>query len=226
VKRLAPIAALYLFGGLFSLHAEALEDLLARMDRAAQEFRSLSAKMKRMQYTAVIDEKSETEGAMRIRRAKAGTVGIVEFPAPDERTVFIAGKTAQIYYPKANTVEIYDTSKYVSNIDQFLLLGFGTTSAELNKAYTIRAAGTEMIGSVAATKLELTPKSAELKKLIAKIELWIPEGQSNPVQEKLTEPSKNYELINYLDIKVNPPLPDSAFELKLPSGVKKVYPQK
>ena len=65
-----------------------------------------------------------------------------------------------------------------------------------------------------------------MKKLITKIELWIPEGQSNPMRAKFSEPSKNYELVDYSDIKVNPALPESAFALKLPGNVKKIYPQK
>src|ERR1700720_4485827 len=86
--------------------AEPLTDVLARMDRAAAEFHSLSAGMKRVQFTAVLSESSEMDGAGRLRRAKAGTQGIVEFKQPEQRTVFINGKQVQIYYPKANTVEI------------------------------------------------------------------------------------------------------------------------
>ena len=66
-----------------------------------------------------------------------------------------------------------------------------------------------------------------LKKLITKIELWIPEGQSNPIRAKFSaQLSKNYEMVDYSDIKVNPALPDSAFKLELPPNVKKIYPQK
>jgi outer membrane lipoprotein-sorting protein len=208
------------------LRAESLTDVLARMDQAAADFRSLTAKMKRLQYTAVLSESTEMEGVVRLRRDKAGITGIVEFQKPDPRTVFIKGKTVQIFYPKANSVEEYDTSKYVSNIDQFLLLGFGTTSAELRKSYDIKSGAVETVAGVRATRLELTARSADLKKLVTKIELWFPEGQANPIQEKVTEPSNNYELVNYADIIVNPSLPDSAYQLKLPSGVKKIYPQK
>jgi outer membrane lipoprotein-sorting protein len=206
--------------------AEPLADILARMDHAAQGFRALSANMKRVQFTAVISESNEMDGVVRLKRIKSGTVGIVDFQQPEQRTVYVNGHNIQIYYPKANTVEIYDSSKYTANIDQFLLLGFGTSAAELQKSYDLKMAGTETIGGVATTRIEMTPKSDELKKLITKIELWIPEGQDNPVQEKVTEPSKNYELITYSDIKVNPGLPDSAFELKLPEKVKKIHPQK
>jgi outer membrane lipoprotein-sorting protein len=207
-------------------HAEPLADILARMDRAAQDFRALSATMKRIQYTAVISESNETDGVVRLKRIKKGTVGIVDFQQPEQRTVYVNGHDIQIYYPKANTVEIYDSSKYTSNIDQFLLLGFGTSSAELQKSYDLKVSGTEPIGGVATTRIEMMPRSDELRKLITKIELWIPDGKDTPVQEKVTEPSKNYELITYSDIKVNPSLPDSAFELKLPAKVKKIHPQK
>jgi outer membrane lipoprotein-sorting protein len=206
--------------------AEPLADILARMDRAAQDFRALSANMKRVQFTAVISESNEMEGVVRLKRSKGGTVGIVDFLQPEQRTVYVNGHNIQIYYPKANTVEIYDSSKYTANIDQFLVLGFGTSAAELQKSYDLKMSGTEAVGSVATTRIEMTPKSAEMKKLITKIELWIPEGQDNPIQEKVTEPSRNYELINYSDIKVNPSLPDSAFEPKLPEKVKKIHPQK
>jgi outer membrane lipoprotein-sorting protein len=111
-------------------------------------------------------------------------------------------------------------------MDQILLLGFGTSSAELKKSYDFKDGGAQKIGAVNTTRLELTPKSGELQKLITKIELWIPEGQSNPIRAKFSEPSKNYELVDYSDIKVNPPLPESAFVLKLPDKVKKIYPQK
>ena len=49
---------------------------------------------------------------------------------------------------------------------------------------------------------------------------------SSDLRAKFSEPSKNYELVDYSDIKVNPALPDSAFAWKLPGDVKKIHPQK
>jgi outer membrane lipoprotein-sorting protein len=206
--------------------AETMDDVLARMDRAAAEFRSLSANMKRVQFTAVLSESSEMDGVVRLKRAKGGTVGVIEFQQPEPRTILINGKAVQIFYPKANTLEIYDASKYTASMDQILLLGFGTSSTELKKSYELKDGGPQKIGSTDTTRIELTPKSADLKKLITKIEMWIPEGQSNPIRVKFNEPSRNYELVDYSAIKPNPPLPDSAFDLKFPPNVKKIYPQK
>lgn len=203
-----------------------MTDVLARMDRAGGEFRSLSATMKRIHYTAVLSETEMMDGTVRLKRVKGSTVGVIEFKQPETRTVFINGKSVQIFYPKANMVEIYDASKYTSSMDQIILLGFGTSSTELKKSYDIKDGGSQKLNATDSTRLELTPKSAELKKLITKIEMWIPEGQSNPLRVKFSEPSRNFEQVDYSDIKANPALPDSAFELKLPANVKKIFPQK
>jgi outer membrane lipoprotein-sorting protein len=211
---------------LLSARAESLSDILARMDSSAAEFKSFSAKMKRVNYTAVLDETSETNGSVRLKRTKSGTVAVMEFFEPDPHTVYLSGHTGEVYYPKANTVQIYNAGKFASSVDSLVLLGFGTTSAELRKDYDVKVGGTESIGSVSATRLELTPKSKDIRNMASRIELWIPAGQSNPIQEKITEPSKDYVLVTYSDMKLNPVLPDSSFELKLPANVKKVYPQK
>jgi outer membrane lipoprotein-sorting protein len=208
------------------MRAESLPEILARMDRSAANFHSVTAAMKRIEYTAVINDKSESEGVMRLMRTKAGAVTLIQFQSPEPRTVHISGHTFQVYYPKANTVEIYDTAKVTSRVDQFLLLGFGTTAGELNKTYELKALGAEQVAGVTATRIELAPRSAELKKLFTKIELWIPESQDKPIQERVMEPSKDYMQVNYSDMKVNPSLPASSYELNLPAGVKKVFSQK
>jgi outer membrane lipoprotein-sorting protein len=211
---------------LTSLHAETLNDILARMDKAAVKFQSFSATTKTIDYTAVLDEKKEQSGVMRLKKGKGGMQGVVIFAEPDPRTIQFSGKTLEVYYPKANNVEIYDAGKHTNVIDEIILLGFGTSGAELRKNYQVTLAGTETLNGDRASRLELIPKSDEVRQYASKIELWIPEGDSNPIQEKVTQPNKDYHLVQFSDRKINPPIPDSDFSLKLPPGVKKVYPQK
>jgi outer membrane lipoprotein-sorting protein len=217
--------ALFAFALTF-LHAEALNDILARMDQAAVKFQSFSATTKRTEYTAVLDDKTEQNGVMRLRKGKGGMQGVVIFDEPDPKTIHFSGKTLEVYLPKNNSVEIYDAGKHTNVIDEIILLGFGTSGAELHKNYDVTLAGTETLNGVRTSRLELIPKSDEVRQYAGKIELWIPEGESNPIQEKVTQPNKNYNLVQFSDRKINPPLPDSDFSLKLPPGVKKVYPQK
>jgi outer membrane lipoprotein-sorting protein len=209
-----------------SARAEALKDILARMDQAAAKFQSFTANTKRLDFTAVLNETTEMNGLVRLKKGKGGMQGIVEFDKPNQRTVQFAGKTMEVYYPKANTVEIYDAGKHASVIDEIILLGFGTSGAQLRKNYDVKLVGTETLNGIHTSRLELVPKSGEVHNYATKIELWIPEGESNPIQEKLTQPSKNYQLVLFSNLKVNVPLPASDFSLKLPPDVTRVYPQK
>ena len=208
------------------VRADALSDVLARLDKSAQEFRSFSASVKRTEFTAVLGEADSSNGAVRVRKTKNGLSGIMEFGEPDPRTMHFGGKTFETYYPKAGRVEIIDLGKRSGAAEQFLLLGFGMTVAEIRKTYDVKLGGVEQAAGVPATRIELLPHEGEVKKLITKIELWVPEGQGNPVQEKVTQPSKNYSLFTYSELKNNPSLPDAAFGLNVPANVKRIYPQK
>jgi len=205
--------------------AQSLDSVLARMDRAAKDFKSVTASVRKMEYTAVIKESTDEAADLRIKRTKNAVVAMLEYTKPAPQTVLFKDKKVSLYSPKAKMNQVYDLRDYTSLVDQFLLLAFGTSGEDLRKNYEVKLAGTEIIDSNPATRLELIPKSRDAKKVITKIELWIPEGQGIAVQEKVTEPSGNYNLAHYSNVKLNAPLPDSAFDLKLPKDVKTVHPQ-
>ncbi len=206
------------------LHAEALNDILARMDQSARNLRTFSAKMKRIEYTKVINDKDETEGLRLVRRADGKTIGIVQFFGKNPQTLRFAGKTVELYSPDAKLVEVYDAGKFGKmgkQVDQLLLIGIGVSSAELRHDFDITADGTETIAGKLTTRIQLIPKDSDLKKRAEKIEMWVPQGESVPIQVKVTQPSGDYNEAIYSDIQMNPTLPDSAFELKLPADVKR-----
>ena len=65
----------------------------------------------------------------------------------------------------------------------------------------------------------LVPKSAEMRKQILRITLWIPEGQTNALKERVDKPAKNYTAWTYSSVNLKDPVPDSAVTLKLPQDV-------
>jgi len=204
--------------------AGSLEEVLARMDRAAKEFVSVTANVNRIDFTAVLNESATSTGSLAMRRTKGGNEALVKFSDPDPYEWRLSGHTAKRFFPRANTVEVYDSNK-LSAAEKMMLVGFGVSASDLRKDYDIRLVGTEDVGSMHTARIELTPKSAEVRKsYAAKIELWIPEGQASPIKEKVSMPSKDYYQVTYSDLKVNSELPDSAFKLNLPPGVKELHP--
>lgn len=214
-------------------YADSLDAVLNRMDQAAAKFRSLTADVHHSDYTDVLSDISSEDGTFKIlKRAKTGVVLLAEFTGNDARKVWMSGNTVKIYYPKANSVDIIDTRKFTKSADQLLLVGFGVPKAELQKMYDISLGGSETLGTAKTTRIDLKPKSTEAKKLFNVIQLWIPDGGGNPIQEKVLsgKENKDYKLFQFSNEKIrstsDPELPASDFELNLPPGVKPITPGK
>ena len=210
-----------------TLPAQSLEAVLGAMDRSAAGFRGMSADMKRVSHTAVINEDNVDKGSMLLKRSNARDMRmLVDLTEPDPKTVAMSGKKLEIYYPKMKTVQEYDLGKHRAMLDQFFLIGFGTSGKELAQSYNIRLLGTETVGGQKAAHLELIPKSKEVLQHLKRLELWVSESSGYPVQQKFFLPANDYMLVTYSNLKANPDISDNALKLNLPKGVKREYPQK
>ena len=201
--------------------------VLARMDSAATSFRGMTAKIRMISYTAIIKETTEESGTITLRSPKPRTVvALIDFEKPDKKSFSFRDKKAQIYLPKINTVQEYDLGKYDSLLTQGLLIGFGTSSKDLQKNYTISGGTDETIEGLKTSKLELVPTAETIRQHITRIELWVGTDTGLPVQEKLYRKSGDYTHIVYSDMKLQSNLTDEQVKLKLPGNVKKEFPQK
>jgi outer membrane lipoprotein-sorting protein len=205
--------------------ADTLPQILSRMDAAAQNFQSMTADMKQVTHTEIIDENDVQAGEVRLKKFKNGLIGYVNFTEPPKVIAF-QNKKVEVYYPKTRVVEEYEVGKYSEQLNQFLLLGFGTSGQELQKNYQIRVIGPESVGGQQTTHIVLTPKSKEALEYMKKAELWIADNASYPVQEKIWKNADDYVLVNYSDVKLNAPLSEKDFALNLPPGVQRVRPGK
>jgi outer membrane lipoprotein-sorting protein len=206
--------------------AETLPELLARMDRASAGFTGMTASLKQVDHTEILGENETQNATVKLKKTAGGLVARVDFAEPNARMVGLRGRTVEVYAPKSNVVQIYDVGKFGQQFDQFLLLGFGLSGKDLQKNYSVKLLGTESVGDRSTTHIELVPKAKEALEYLKKAELWIAEDAAYPVQEKIHKNGQDYILITYGDVKLNAPLTDREMELKLPAGVKKMYPNK
>lgn len=206
--------------------ADPLEAALAHIDRVAMGFTGLTADLRRVDHMALLNEDTVETGEFRMKRVKRDIHILFDIKQPAAKAYAFDGHKLEEYLPQEETVEEYDAGKYKSLADQFLLLGFGTTSKELQTDYTITLGGPESINGEKTTRLELIPKSKELLVHLPKVELWISDSLGVPVQQKFYTPGGNYNLATYSNIKLNPNLADSAVRLNLPKGVTREHPLK
>jgi outer membrane lipoprotein-sorting protein len=206
-----------------------LQEILSRMDKAASEFQAMTAQITHVTHTDILNDDSPPEtGTVTMKKVQPGEVqGKLDFTSPDVKIVTIEKRRVQEYFPKINTLQIFDLDKHGPQLDKFLMIGFGTSGTEIAATYDVTILGSEPANGQAATRLQLIPKSGEAKKYVKKLELWIPEqGDPYPLREKISEPSGDYQLVTYSKVTINPPLKADALQLKPPAGVKIEHPGK
>jgi outer membrane lipoprotein-sorting protein len=150
----------------------------------------------------------------------------IEVTQPDALKILRDGDNFYIYNPKIHRVEEYNLGNKKSVVDQFLLLGFGTSGSSLKESYTITLQGEETLDNRKVLRLELLPKTEEVRKQLSKIQLWLDESTWLPVQQQFFETgSGDYFIILYRNINRNVRIPDGEFKPHWPRGTTKVQPQ-
>jgi outer membrane lipoprotein-sorting protein len=205
--------------------AAGLDRVLAEMDTASRNFRSAEASFVWDQYQKVIDETDTQKGMIYFRRQDSETQMAADISEPDRKYVLYTGGKVQVYQPKIDQVTEYNPGKSRSDLESFLVLGFGGSGHDLLKSYDVKHLGSESANGTDAAKLELIPKSPKLRNNIARILLWIDPARGVSVQQQFFEPSGDYRLARYSEIQVNQKLPDNAFKLKTTGKTKFISPQ-
>jgi outer membrane lipoprotein-sorting protein len=211
-----------LFSGLFPPHSVAqsnapLERVLDSMDKAAASFRAIEADFVWDQYIRVADETEQQTGKIYFRRAGHEIQMMADVTGPDpndKKSVLFADSKVQLYQPKLDQVTIYNTSKN-SEVESYLVLGFGGRGHDLSKSFDVSYLGSEKIGDVDTEKINLVPKSEKVRHNFDRIILWIDPALGISLQQQLFAPlSGDYRLAKYSNIRTPQRLADNVFKLK------------
>lgn len=215
------IAALCLVFCSFSVYGESVPSILGRMDAAAPLFHAAISGLTMHTYESIIDSDTKEDGSFEMQRNGANDVrAILTFTGKGSaRTLFFQGKRLLIYFPNVNSYQIVDMGGKSQLLNQYLLLGFGSSGKDLAAAYDISDGGTENINGQPATKLVLIPKDEKTKASLSKVEIWIPPNAAYPVQQKFYQPNGDTRTVTYSDVKINPSM-HGNLEFKVPSGAK------
>jgi outer membrane lipoprotein-sorting protein len=199
-----------------------MENVLAKMDETASKFRTAQANFNWTTYNSVVNaESGKQTGKIYFRRLGNETEMSAEIDPPDaQKIVFSKGKI-QIYKPRTETIHEYDAGAHRDEFEAFLVLGFGSSGEDMRKSFDVSYDGEEKIAGTDAAKLDLVPKSENIKQHFPQIVLWIDPKMGVSVQQKLVELSGDYRLAKYSNIQLNQKIPDKVFKLKT-SGKAKV----
>jgi outer membrane lipoprotein-sorting protein len=196
-----------------------LDAVLARLDESAINFKGLTADIRKIAHTDVVNVDDVDSGTIVVKRVKPHDIRIrIELTNP-QQIVTIGGGKVQVFKPKTNEAQEVELGKNRGVVDQFMLLGFGSNSGELRSAYTLTAGGADSINGEKTARIILVPKDKEILARVKKCELWISD-KGWTVQQKFYTGGGDYVLSTYSGMKLNPTIADKDLRLELPRGVK------
>jgi outer membrane lipoprotein-sorting protein len=131
----------------------------------------------------------------------------------------------QIFEKKINQVTERKLGQNKSDVEAFLSLGFGASGDELQRDYDVKMDGWETVDGVKTAKLDLTPKKAKVQQTYKKIILWIDPERDVLLKQQFFEPSGDYRLAHYTNMKLNKNIPDEVFHLNTNENTKTIKPQ-
>ena len=212
-----------------------LDAVLKKMDALAANFDTAQAEFESDRYEKVIDEVDDVQrGTIYYRRVGKELEMKMDIKQagdsekslkPEPKYVLFSKGILKLYQPKPDQVTVYDSGKYRSDFESYLVLGFGGSGQDLQKQFDVTYMGEEKVQGVNAAKLQLVPKSERVRNNFKTILLWIDVERGVSVQQQFFSPQEDYRLAKYSDIKLHQKIPNDVFQLKTTSKTQTISPK-
>jgi outer membrane lipoprotein-sorting protein len=204
--------------------APSLDSVLKKMDATAASFHTAQADFEWDQYQKVVDETDTQKGTVYYRKAGNEIEMMAEIKQPDARFVLYKEGKLQIYQPKIEQVMVFSAGSNRSEMESYLVLGFGGSGQDLTKTYDVTYLSAETIDNIATAKLQLIPKSEKVRNYFSKAFLWIDLSRGISVQQQFLQGQGDYRLAKY-SVRVPAKIGNDVFQLKTTKKTQFVAPR-
>ncbi len=202
-----------------------LDAVLTQMDKASEGFHSADADFIWDQYQKVVNETDTQKGKVYFRRGNKEIQMALRINSPEIKYVLFNDDKISMYQPKIDQVTEREVGKNRSEIESFLVLGFGGRGHDLLNQYSVKFAGYETVDDVKTAKLELTPKSEKVRNMFEKFILWVDPVRDISLKQQAFEPGGDHRIAKYSNINLNKKISDDVFKLHTPKRTRVVHQQ-
>lgn len=205
--------------------AQNLDNVLKKMDAGAANFHTAEANFVWEQYQRVVNETDTQKGTVYYRKTGDDIEMMAEVKQPDHKFVLYKNGKLQVYQPNIDQVMEYSTNTNRSEIESYLVLGFGGSGQDLLKSFDVTYVGEENIDAKPTAQLQLIPKSEKVRGTFPKIFLWIDLSRGISLQQKFMQTQGDWRTVRYSDIRIPAKIGNDVFQLKTDKKTQIVSPQ-
>ena len=200
-----------------------LTGILNKMEKAHQELKSLRAELLQQKTNSQIGITDNEYGSLIYKPSAGRGKGKlrIDYTRPSKDTIALVGDNVVFYQPRINQVFKSTLAKAAKGkVGGFTqLIGLDGSIKSLASNYNIEFLRDETINGQKTTLLRLTPKAAGQ---FSAIDIWVNQQNWIPAQWKLIERNGDFTIVSLKNVQLNSPIPDAAFNVAIPNGVKVV----
>ena len=194
--------------------ADDLASVLQRLDAAARDFHTTAAhvEFETIQTEPIPDTDVMTGTAYYERNGNHFEMAAhlrEHNNRPTAKTYILSGGVLRVSDTgKESDAKTYDQAR---KYESYLMLGFGASGSQLEEKWNIKYLGTEVIDGIKTDKLELVAKDPTVRKNLPKVTVWLDTTRAVSLKQVFDEGEGQSYICYYTNIKVNQPLPMTAF---------------
>lgn len=192
--------------------SNSLDEVIKRVQEQQKTMNTLEADFRQEKTLALLAKPELSTGHFTYE--KPNNV-LWSYDAPKRVQMLIANGVLTTYYPDLKKAEQIEVKKYQDRI--FKYMGASGAIDELSQYFDFTFSNK---AAEPAFVLDLTPKSKSIAKRVQHIKIWIDKKTYLTTKFEYTEGDGDTTKYEFTNIRVNQPVAQSRFELKLPASVR------
>jgi outer membrane lipoprotein-sorting protein len=120
---------------------------------------------------------------------------------------------------------VYPTAGNQSEIESYLVLGFGGSGQDLKKSFDVSYLGEQTVDGIATGELQLIPKSEKFRNNVSRILLWIDLSSGISVQQQFFQGQGDNRMAKYSSVRLDGKIGNEVFQLKTTKKTQFVSPR-
>ncbi len=199
-----------------------LDQVLDRLNQSTSRLRSFQAKISIRNWTDLLEEFDHGEkGSITLLRKDGKTFLRRQIDEPQTSILVVNKGQAILYRPLIKQAVFYNPARRKEGGAANLFMAFTSDRQGLEKHYQPSLLGRETVGASNAYVLELRPRGEDARSQFSRLVFYLDPQLWLPVRQDIVQPNRDYQRIEFSDYRINPDVPMSTFEVKLPKDVKK-----
>lgn len=191
-----------------------LDEVLRQLDAISAKFRSAEADFRWDIFERVVKQTTSQTGIIYFLKNGPKTQMGAKLVTPAPKFLEFRDGLFRMYDPGVNHLTTFSSGKNQTQIESFLTLGYGASGKDLARAWTISDLGMEAVDGVETAKLDLVPKDPTVRQNLVHVIVWIDATRDIALKQEFFMPSEDTRTCYYSNIRLNPHIDQSKYEIK------------